>query len=146
MRRAKTRNLKKRRNNMATTHARRTTTKTTKEFDSPTILVNCMTPCSRCDALRPLLNDSFIKYCGSLGYSLCINETNSKTTEYWKKYGKPRKVGQATPQMYAIDGSKAAGVSLVPGEVVGGYEIPATSKWNLTFVKKVTKLLVGNES
>ena len=126
--------------------ARKRIFKSDVSFDTPTILVNCMTPCSRCDALRPLLDESFIKYCGSLGYSFLINETNSKTTEYWKKFGKPKKVGQSTPQMYAIDGEKVAGVALAPGEEIGGYKIPLAFKWDLAFAKKVAKILVENES
>ena len=79
-------------------------------FDEPTILVNCSVSCSQCKKLYPFIDDDFKAFCKDLGYDVYINKSDVKCGPNWKKYGQPTHFGQGTPQIYAINGEKAAGV------------------------------------
>lgn len=127
------------------THARRTAS-SAPAFTEPTVLINCSSACAHCKRLKPLLTQEFKDFCASLGYAVAINNSASKVTQYWKAYGRPIGVGQATPQIYAIDGEKAAGCVFWAGEVVQGktrtLTIPPESEWTTELVEEVVGLLI----
>ena len=123
------------------THARRTAS-SAPAFGTPTVLVNCSSACAHCKKLKPLLTQEFRDYCASLGYAVVVNSSASKVAQYWKTYGRPIGVGQATPQIYAIDGEKAAGCVFWAGEVVQGLIIPPEAEWTTELVEEVVGLLI----
>ena len=109
-----------------------------------TVFVNCMTPCSRCDKLKVHITSSVRAWAKEQGYTITINSKSNKTMDYWKTYGKPKKVLTVTPQMYVIKTQENfAGVSVGPGKVVGSYKIPPMNKWSSTMVKEIITALIG---
>lgn len=131
---------------MATTHARKKkATSSVKPFTEPTVFVNCMAVCAKCKALKKYLDAEFKAFCADLGYELHVNSLSSKTTDYWRLYGKPIGVGQATPQLYLVDGDKTAGCVFWPGIEVNGIKghlvIPETDKWSHELVEAVVNVL-----
>ena len=108
-----------------------------------TVFVNCMTPCSKCDKLKQYVTSSVREWAKKQGYTITINSNSNKTVDYWKTYGKPKKVLQSTPQMYVVKTQeKFAGVAVHESATVGSYKIPAINKWNSTMVKDIITALV----
>lgn len=130
---------------MMATHARKTTASATKPFAEPTVLINCTAACAKCKALKKYIDAEFKEFCADLGYELHVNSLSIKTTGYWKMYGKPIGVGQATPQIYLVDGDKTAGCVFWPGIEVVGVEghlvIPEIDKWSRELVEAVVSVL-----
>lgn len=104
-----------------------------------TILVNCMKPCTPCDALaKKCLTAAFKEWAANRGYVVVYSDDNNKVTGFWKRYGKPNGVVQATPQLYIIGkGQKCDGVCLREGVYVHGYFVPSYDKWNASMLEKV---------
>lgn len=107
-----------------------------------TVLINCMTPCSKCEIVKKFINSSLRNWVKKLGYTLVLNSQTNKTVGYWTSYGKPNKVGQATPQIYVVKTqTNVAGVMINPGEKIGNMVVPDTAKWNVAMLKDIIKSL-----
>lgn len=109
-----------------------------------TILVNCMTPCAKCDKLKPYITSAVRTWAKKQGYSITINSVSNNAPKYWQTYGKPGHVGQTTPQMYVVKTQeKFAGVAVNPGTMIGDYKIPEISSWSSTMVKEIISALIS---
>lgn len=107
------------------------------------ILINCMTPCSKCEIVKKFITSSMRNWVKKLGYTLVYNSQTNKTANYWQTYGKFIKVGQATPQIYVVKTqTEVAGAMINPGEKIGNMVVPDTSKWNTTMLKDIIKSLI----
>ncbi|MBQ7649697.1 MAG: hypothetical protein IJS15_01995 [Victivallales bacterium] len=104
-----------------------------------TILVNCMKPCPPCDALaKKCLTGAFKKWAEKRGFAVVYDDDNNKVTGFWKRYGKPIGVAQATPQLYIIGkGQKCDGVCLREGVDVHGYVVPSYDKWDARMLVEI---------
>lgn len=107
-----------------------------------TILINCMYPCTPCDALaKKAITRAFKAWAAEAGYSVVYSDDN-KTTGYWKRYGKPNKVLQATPQVYVVGAKqKCSGVCIGEGATVGDYVIPPYDQWDAKMLRAVCEEL-----
>lgn len=109
-------------------------------FERPTIFINCMSACSRCKEIEKLLTPELKKWAKEQGYDLVYNDDSSKASAYWKLYGKPSGIGQATPQIYIINGDDVKGGVIVPKEVFG-YEVPQVKYWDESLIPNIFKAL-----
>ena len=125
------------------TSAKTATKEKTLTVPDMTVLINCMTPCSKCSIIKKYITSSTRAWVKNLGYTLVYNSTNSKTANYWATYGKPNKVGQATPQIYVIKNqNEVIGSMISPGEKIGNYEVPETDKWSTVMLREIIKNLI----
>lgn len=109
-----------------------------------TILVNCMYPCTPCDVLaKKCLTRAFKTWANLNRLDVVYSNDNDKVTGYWKRYGKPNGVAQATPQVYVVGKDQAcAGVCLRAGAKVGNYVVPAYDKWDTRMLEEVCTALM----
>lgn len=120
-------------------HTAKKKTEERPKVDDFTILVNCMTPCSPCEALaKKCLTAAFKAWAANRGYAVVYSDDNKKVLGYWRRYGKAIGVAQVTPQLYIIGKEqKCDGVCLREGVDVHGYEVPGYDKWDACMLELV---------
>lgn len=116
------------------------------KVDDMTILINCMDPCTPCDVLaKKCLTRAFKTWAAFNKLDVVYSKDNQKVTGYWKRYGKPNKVEQATPQIYVVGKAQAcAGVCLRAGVKVGDYIVPSYDKWDARMLEEVCSTLMAD--
>ena len=121
-----------------------TTTTTVTTVPDFTILINCMKPCTPCDALvKNALGTKFKTWAKDNGYTVVYNDNNSKMLAYWKTYGKPAKINQTTPQLYIIKANQECkGIFLDAGVKINDYEVPTYDKWNAAMMIEICKIFI----
>ena len=126
---------------MARTNTRKKQTSST--VPDKTILINCMTPCSYCEALAPCVDKAFKAAMKERGYAVTYNKDNSKCGSYYKTYGKLAGITGATPQVYCVLAQNiVSGVTMRPYKYVGDYKIPGTKKWDSEMLVAVCAQLI----
>lgn len=118
-------------------------TKELPKVDDYTILINCMYPCTPCDALaKKAITKAFKAWASETGYAVVYNNDNKMLDGYWERYGKPNRVPQGTPQVYVIGSKqKCRGISVSGGAQVGDYVIPTYDKWDAKMLRAVCEQL-----
>lgn len=114
------------------------------KVDDMTILINCMDPCTPCDVLaKKCVTKPFRTWAALNKLDVVYSNDNKNVVGYWKRYGKPNKVEQATPQVYVVGKAQAcAGVQLHAGARVGDYIVPDYDKWDAKMLEEVCSALM----